>query len=105
MKKSISFIILTVFLFGCASGNNIVSPSLSEDETKTRAKAILNEKKTPEQPRPSEPDVRPQSDQNGRLPEDGRLEYRALVNLLISKGLITQKEFEQEIEKMRRSSQ
>lgn len=106
MKNLMTLMFISVFLFGCAEGNklNIVSPSMSEDETKERAKAILHEKKeTEKQPEPSEQpvstkSVAPQSAENGRLAQEG------LVNLLIKKGVISQKELEEEIEKLKTKS-
>jgi hypothetical protein len=117
MVRWLSLILLFVFLGGCGGGSNlnIVSPSMSENEVRERAKVVIREK-TPaagseaaaekESPQTS-PEVTPPKEKKrtGAPAVNGGLEQKALINLLEKKGIITNKELHDEMEKLREGAE
>jgi hypothetical protein len=116
MVKWLSLILLFVFLGGCGGGSNlnIVSPSMSENEVRERAKVIMSKKTPPTSSEAAAEKKSPEISHEGAPPKEtkhtegpavnGELEQKALINLLEKKGIITNKELQDEMEKLRQGS-
>jgi len=108
---------MVLFLAGCGAGSNlnIVSPSASEDEIRTRASKVTAEK-TPSAKEEKEvtPQKSPEGSQESRTPEktnptegsvmEGGCREEALINILEKKGIITKEELREEMKRLKERS-
>ncbi len=117
MIRWLSLISLIVLLGGCGGGSNlnIVSPSMSENEVRERAHVVISEKTPATMSKATAAEKKlspaaPESSQSKELKRaegpsvNGELEQEALINLLEKKGIITDKELRDEMEKLRQGS-
>jgi hypothetical protein len=108
---------MVLLLAGCGAGSgmNIVSPSASEDEIRTRAKAVMSEKSPSAQSERAVPSQKSQErSQESTAPEkrnpSGESVMKsgyaqdALINLLEKKGIITKEELREEIKRLKEGS-
>ncbi len=103
MQRFVVFLVVSLFISGCASEKNIVSPSLSEEETSARARAILHEKKQAAPEPQAYEQVSPPPAVASPSDETEQPTLDALINVLIRKGIITQKELNEEVIRLKKT--
>lgn len=108
---------MILLLAGCGAGSNlnIVSPSASEDEVRTRASKVTSEKTPPvKEEKRVLPQKSPERTQESMTPEkrnppeepvmESGCREEALINLLEKKGIITKKEVAEEMKRLKERS-
>ncbi len=108
MRDWLGMLCVVMLLSGCGTGKNIVSPSASEEDIRARASAVTSEKTSSakeerELPPRKSPEKPQEAVKSGKTnaPEErimkGGCREEALINLLIRKGIITEKELSEEM--------